>query len=208
LMEEVGTYPATRREFRRFLRRRDSVGEAADLQEPAEDLEEWYRFQNAKDLLAAVRKCGAIAQSLPQGWLRVTTPGGAVIRFKQVGKKERARGEGGLKERPVSDKKIMIRACPEAEDPIALGAACGTEQSEALAQGAGPRRPSSRRKEAAQESLVIAQTANARKVNLRVREPTNTGRGSRPRRRGSSACAHHVGNRLWNRRVSAQSHAE
>lgn len=212
LMEEVGGQPATRREFRRFLRQHASeprVTEQAlsltdflaekegEAEAELEDLEEWYRIQNAKDLLTAVRKCGAAIESLPhgQGWLRVTTPGGAVIRFKQAGRKERQR------ERPVSDKKIMIRACPETAHPTTDLVCNGFEEEDAgqlVSSVAGPRR---RRKG---QSRKIKATA----VSLRVREPKDTGRGKRHRRRGQSACALHAGNRLWMRKVSAQGHSE
>jgi len=195
LMEEVGADPVSRREFRRFLRRSASnsaAGEqvpsvAAGLGESGEqeDLEAWFRYQNAKDLLMAVRKCGAAVESLPQGqgWLRVTTPGGAVIRFKQVGKKARARGEGGHKERPMSDKKIEIRACPEAEDPISgVMVLSSIEDTQESISKVGPRLrrvPSRTMSAAAVERPLLPRKG----VNLRVREPRNTGRGLRPRRR-------------------------
>lgn len=216
LLEEVGTSSAPLRELLRFLRGKqrgllsDEVVVAEEPEQEA-DLEEWFRLQNTKDLLAVARRRGATVESVPQGWLRVTTAGGSVVHFKHIGKRDQTRGKREHKEKPPTEKKEAIRVCTQVEDSTV---SVLFQQSEVLAGphelaalvSAGDLEEGADRwlededdealdewGEQHSEAALARRTKVPRPDTVMRRE--DAGQRTRPRRRGPSAAGHVSGRR-------------
>lgn len=212
LLEEVGTSSAPLRELLRFLRekQRGMTNEEVTLQEPEEeeDLEEWYRLQNTKDLLAAARRHGATVEAVPQGWLRVTTASGSLVHFKHIGKRDLTRGKRDHKEKPPTEKKEAIRACTEVEEDTVSTL---FQQSEVVTS---PQEAEMNEEFVAEEEEeeefeeeegvgdLEAGPAAMRRASGKPPRPDNimrredAGKRSRPRRRGPSEVGHVHGKRI------------
>jgi hypothetical protein len=83
LMEELGAYPATRREFRRFL---EGQGYKLDESSNRNYVQEFYQLQKQQDVLDLAEKRDAQITTCPErrGWLRLTLANGSALLFKST----------------------------------------------------------------------------------------------------------------------------